>query len=350
VANVCGQGSSGSSAKESWVWVYLDWAEAITDIGNNKTSFTHVSPTFYTVNYAYQSGVAFYTTCPTNGSDYICTGAGPNNFDGLGMTSRAFTNSIHALGMKVIPAIYGGGANGGTDTGITNILGNATIQSSFISSMVAEAVSSGYDGYNLDWEASSVGGSYAQQFVSFVNAFKTALNAALPGSNLSADAIVSNINGTWCSGNDGYLDFSLLAASSLDRVIIENYTGKFQTSGWTPPTTCGESNVYGSSILNSSSPTGCDYSFTGMMLMMCSPNLGPTATADFSKAVIGIMPSVNGTNPIAGQAMSYLASYGFTKVASWPQYDNNANPFMSTLSMNPPTATWYGLLQTFLTH
>jgi hypothetical protein len=347
-ANVCGQAPSGNDLKESWVWVYADWDEAIKGITNNKASFTHVSPTFYTVNYDYQSGAAYFTTCPTGSGDYCCTAAGADNFDGLGLTARSFTASMHAVGMKVVPAIYGGAANGGSDAGIMNILRNATVQAAFISAMVTEAVDNDYDGYNLDWEASAVGASYAQDFVKFANAFKAALSAARPGASLSADAIVSNVNGTWCSGNDGYLDFALLSASSLDRVIIENYTGNFQSAGWTAPTSCSTSNYYGSSVLDASSPTGCDYTFTGMMLMMCPPNLGSTQNADFSKAVIGLMPSVNGTNPIAGQAMSYLASYGFTKVAAWPQYDNNANPFMSTLGMNPSTATWYGLLQGFL--
>ena len=192
--------------------------------------------------------------------------------------------------------------------------------------------------------------SYATSFVAFVNALKTALvSAGKPNALVTVDAINSNVNGTWCSGNSGYLDFSLLqSAAGMDRVIIEDYSANFVTATWAAPTTCGSPlvNYYGSAVLHgvngSTNIAACDASFIGNMIMMCSPNLGP------QKAVIGIFASVGGTNDIAGQAMQYLASYGFTKVAVWPQYDNNTYQFMSTDGIVPSNASWYSLLATFL--
>jgi hypothetical protein len=220
--------------------------------------------------------------------------------------------------------------------------------------MVAELLANDYDGYNFDWElGSAVGSSYAPAFVTLVDAFKAALvTAGRPEALVTADVIVSNVNGTWCSGNSGYLDFGLLQASSIDRVIIEDYSGNYQTAGWTVPATCGSPpiNYYGSAVLSSASPSSCDYTFTGMMIMMCPANLGATMSLNAKKAVIGMMPSINGTNPVAGKAMAALQSYGFTKVAVWPQYDDNANQFMSTSGIVPATADWYSLLLGFLTH
>jgi len=365
-----------ASANESWIWPYntnTGWPPEIAAIDSNVNSFTHLSPTFYDLNYAapYLSGVPYYVTCA--GGVSACTANGPNNFgtftglsgssssyNGQTITTQSFTSWAHSRGFKVVPLIYAGSANGGVDTSVQAILcgGNGAsgcpAQTNLIGSLVNELVSNNFDGWNFDWEmGSSVGSSYATSFVAFVNALKSALAAAGRSNALvTLDVIVSNINGTYCSGNSGFADFGLLAASSIDRVIIEDYVGTFQTAGWTVPASCPSplKNYYGSALLSTSSPAGCDYSFTGMMIMMCTPNLGASPTLDFGKAVVGLMPSVNGSNPIAGQAMQALASYGFTKVAVWPQYDNNTYQFMSTDGIEPPTATWYSLLSTFLGH
>lgn len=313
-----------ASGKESWVWVYTDYGVTLDAITANKAAFTHVSPTFYTVNYAYKSGVAYYSTCP---NIYYCTGNSPNSFSG--MTTKQFTDKVKALGLRTVPAIYGGSGNSGTDDGIKTILDNTGgAGDAFVSSMTAEAVANGYDGYNIDWEvAATIDGAYADKFIAFVNKFKAAL--APYGMSLSVDAIVSNVNGTWCSGNSGFLDFPKLAASSIDRVIIEDYVntlGKATTS-------CQ------GVVMSTSSPALCDFTFTGELNMMCSPNL------PLEKAVIGLMADPSATNPIAGAAFSALQGYGFTRVAVWPQY-----PFMNTSGISPAGATWYGLLQSFLTH
>jgi len=310
--------------RESWVAVYVDYANALASIGANPASFTHVCPTFYTVNYDYQSGVAYYSTCPTNGT-FVCngTGAGSNSFAGL--TTGQFTAGVTALGLKTVPVVYGGAGNGGTDAGIQNILDNASGEGdAFIAAMTAEAVANGYAGYNLDWEVAALGSAYADKFVAFVNKFKAALG---PGMSLSVDAIVSNVNGTWCSSNNGYLDFAKLAASSIDRVLIEDYVNALGTA----TTSCQ------GVVLSSTNPVGCDFTLTGELNMMCAPNL------PVDKAIIGLEADPSATNAIAGAAFSAIESYGFTRVAVWPQA-----PFMNATGIEPAAATWYGLLENFL--
>jgi len=339
--NVCG-------ARESWIAVYIDYPTALADIAANPQSFTHVVPTFYTVNYNYQSGVAYYSTCGDGGNP-VCTANTANAFpdvDGSNvLTTEQFTKQATALGLRTVPIIYGGAANQGTDIGIENILTNATTQDLFINAMASEAVTNGYAGYNIDWEVAgggAVNASQAQNFVTFVNNFRAALvNAGIANPILSVSAIVSNINGTNCSGNNGYLDFSLLQSSSVDRIVIEDFLGTLSSAS-PATTTCQDV------VLSSSSPVNCDYTVTGLLNMMCPPNLGSTAALDFEKAVIGLEADPYGTNPIIGSAFSTIESYGFQKVAVWPQYQSTADPFMSNAKNSPATDTWYALLAAFL--
>jgi spore germination protein YaaH len=300
----------------------------MTTIAQNKASFTHVSPAFYSLNYGYESGVAYYASCPTSGNAN-CTGNGTNSFNGL--TTKQFTAQATAAGLATVPLIYAGSENDGSDTGVQNILNNTNgARTAFISAMTAEAVSNGYAGYNLDWEmGTAVGSSYAPSFVTFVNDFKAAL--APHGMSLSVDAIVSNINGTWCSSNSGYLDFPTLATSSIDRIIIEDY---IDTLGKATTTCQGGT----STVLNSASPVSCDYTLTGMMNLMC-------ANLPIDKIIIGLDADSGSTNPLAGTAFSTLKSYGFTGVAVWPQ-----DPFMNTSGIVPAGDNWYSLLHTFLTN
>jgi hypothetical protein len=284
------------------------------------------------VNYSYQSGVAYYSNC---GGGTSCTDPGTNNFDGL--TTQQVASQINAMGLATVPAIYGGAGNSGVDTGVQNILNDTNgAQTNFINSMVTEAVNNGYAGYNLDWEVGSgVDATYAAKFVAFVNAFKAALGQHQM--SLSADAVVSNINGTWCSSNNGYLDFALLSTSALDRLIIEDYTGTFGTA----------SSSCQSTVLSSAAPVACplnssesDVTFTGLLNFMCT-NLPA------GMVVIGVESISTQTNPFAGQAIAALESYGITKVAVWPQVEGSA-PFLSNQGLVAPESTWYALFQSFL--
>jgi hypothetical protein len=321
---------------ESWVWPYMNWQASLTAIASNKTSFTHVSPTFYSVNYNYQSGVAYYSTCGSGSlSGHNCADAGTNYFDGL--TTKQVTQQITAAGLATVPAIYGGAANGGTDQGVQNLLNNTNgAATSFITAMVQEAVTNGYAGYNIDWEVGSATGSaYADKLVTFVNNFKAAL--APHGMSLSFDVVVSNINGTWCSSNNGLVDFAKISASSLDRLIIEDYTSSLGTA----------SNACQSAVLSASAPITCplnaagsDVTATGLFNFMCS-----NMAAD--KIVIGLESYSNGTNPIAGPVFTAMSGYGFTKVAVWPQTESGY-PFLSGQGFVGTKANWYAQLAAFL--
>lgn len=298
-------------------------------------SFTHISPLFYSLNYDYASGVASYSNCATAAGTLDCTDRGTDDFDGL--TTQAFAAQLASAGLAVVPGIYAGADNDGTDVGVQNILDDlAGVGASFIAAMVGEAVSNGYGGYNLDWEmGSGVGAAYTDKFVAFADAFKQAL--APRGMSLSVDAIASNIDGTWCSDNDGFLDFSKLASSSVDRVIIEDYTGSLGT----PFTSCQPV------VLSHANPVACplnaagtDVTVTGLLNFMCS-NLPA------SMVVIGFIDDPSGTNPIAGQVMSTVESYGFTKVAIFPQ-DTSGTTFLASHGLVADQSSWYGVLQTFL--
>jgi hypothetical protein len=349
---VSSTGTSSANGYESWVWPYNSndgWPPQIKGIDDHASSFTHLSPTFYTLNYsgaAYSSGLAHYVTC----SDPCgCSDAGSNDFgkfSGLSgasaslnnttITTQSFTTWAHGRGLKVVPAIYGGAGNCGNDTSLEAILCSGSTaacaaQTAFINAMVTELVSNGYDGYNFDWETTDVAGSYAKAFVAFVNAFKSALvNAGVPNALVTADALDNNMAGTYCSGSDGFIDLSLLKDSSIDRVILEDYYQPLGTATTSCPNTAA----------TNSSPLACDETMTGELALMCPPNL------NYDKAVIGLEASSDGTNPFAGAALAAMKSYGFTKVAVWPQY-----PFMNTTGMTSAdaTTTWYGLLRSFIT-
>ena len=240
------------SGRQSWAWVYTDWKTSLTAVTSNLQSFTHVSPFFYSVNYNYVSGVPYYANCNSVSDNITCTNPGSNNFDGL--TTQQITQQLTSARLLTIPVIVAGAANtNGVDIGIQKILNNNNGEANnFISSMVQEAVKNGYAGYNIDWETGSlIDNTYADKFITFVNNFKTALN--VHKMSLSADVIVSNILGTFCSGNAGYLDFNKLSSSLIDYVIIEDYV---QSLG-SPTTSCQNT------ILDYNHPIGCDFTFTG---------------------------------------------------------------------------------------
>ena len=327
--------TDAANVPESWVWVYGDWSASLDSIVANANAFTHVSPTFYSLNNDYTAGLPAYATCSTQGSNYICTDAGTNTFGSL--TTTQFTQRLAAAGLATVPAIYAGSANGGSDQGVQNILNDPNgAGARFIASMLAEALSNGYAGYNLDWEmGNAVGSAYADKFVRFVDAFKAAL--APHGLSLSADAIVNNINGTFCSGSDGYLDFAKLSASQLDRLIIEAYTpllGSASTSCRSVPLSTARP---AACPVNSS---GTHLTATGLLDYMCS-NLPA------SMVVIGLESYSAGTNPIAGEVVSTLKAYGLNKIAVWPESESGY-PFLSTKDLSAPEDNWYDLLRGFL--
>lgn len=326
---------SSANVPEAWVWVYGDWSDSLSSILANANAFTHVSPTFYSLNNSYTAGLPSYATCSTNGSDYVCTDAGINSFGGL--TTAQLTQRLNDSNLATVPAIYAGAANGGSDQGVQNILDDPNgVGARFIASMLGEALSNGYAGYNLDWEmGNGVGSAYADKFVRFVNLFKAALGPH--GLSLSVDAVVNNINGSFCSGNDGYLDFGKLGTSQLDRVIIEAYT----------PVLGGASSACQNLTLSTDHPAACPLNTegthvtaTGLFDYMCS-NLPA------GMVVIGLESYSDGSNPIAGQLLSTMKAYKFNKVAVWPEKEQGY-PFLSTHGLSNTDGDWYSLLRNFL--
>ena len=318
-----GTADAAAPGRQSLVWVWMDYPDSLAAVAANKSSFTHVSPSLYNVNYAYTSGVA------TLQSDN-----GPDNFDGL--SSAEIASRIHAAGMKCIPLIQAGAGNSGTDQGIQNIVGDSPegTQAAFISSMVQEAVTKGYDGYSLDWE---VGGgttyaAYGAGLVSFLGAFQSALH--------QHGMVLSLIVGGWfveqsnCSGNTGFVDLAAVAPN-VDQVIMMAY----DTTLGTPPAACT------TSVKN---PQNCGNDFASDMNLMC-------AYVPESEISIGFDSDPNaGNNPIAGACVSATQTAGVQAVAIWPEYNtagaNGSYAFCDTTHIAPAGATWFNLLAGFLAH
>ena len=314
-----------ASGRESWAWIYTQWQTSLDAIAANPTAFTHISPLWYTLNFAYAGGLPRDVGCD---GDFSCGGGAANSFAGL--STKAYTARLAAAKLAVVPGIYAGAENHGTDVGVQRILDNVGgAADSFIASMVAEARANGYAGYNLDWElgfgsGAAVGSAYAAKFVAFVNKFKAALGSLL----LTVDVVNSNVDGSYCSGNNAFLDLNLLAASAVDRVVIEAYSS---TLGG-PSTGCHPV------VLNHRSPSNCNPTFTGQLNLMCSGGLPAT------KVVIGLISVSSGTNPIAGRAVSLLEAYGFTKVAVFPQDQGaGAYQFLGAVGLVAGQHDWFGV-------
>jgi len=290
-------------AKQALLWLWQNYAQTLSDLQSNPMSFTHISPTFYQLNYGYSSGAAGF-----NGSD---------NFDG--MTSMQIAQQIHAMGMKVVPAVQAGAGNNGTDQGIQNVLGDSPsgAQQSFITSMVAEGVAKAYDGFNLDWEPGKIGYSaYGAQYVSFLAKFKSALNAK--GMVLSIDIGSWYVHQCQASCGDGLVDL-VQVRQAVDQAIIMDYTGTFGG----PPTSCPAQLPM---------QQDCDSSFVAGMSVMCNLPAGAVS--------IGMISGQ--TNSYLPQALQAVSMYGFPGVAVWPSYGNLDS------SGIPQGGTWYSEFAQFL--
>jgi hypothetical protein len=304
------------------VWVWFDYQNSLADVFANASSFTHVSPALYQINYAYTSGVPqFWNT----------TG---DNFSGL--TSTQIATKVHAAGMKVVPLVFGGAGNSGTDQGIQNIITDspAGTQSAFITAMVNEAVTKGYDGYNLDWEVSNSLTQYATYgapLESFLGTFKTALHAH--GMQLSVDLGTWFLKQTWCSGGTGVVDLTAIGAN-VDLAILEDYA----TTLGTPSTSCP------TSLPN---PANCGTDFVSALNLMCV-YISPSTAVSIAFAA----NPTNGNNPVAGSVVSTTQAYGIKNVAIWPDWNvdgpGSTYLFMDSNNIQPSNTNWYKLLAGFL--
>ncbi|HEY1537200.1 MAG TPA: hypothetical protein VGF76_24435, partial [Polyangiaceae bacterium] len=154
-------GMTSSNAKESLIWLWGNYKNALAAVVANSKSFTHVSLACYHINYAYTNGAPQFQ-------------GGSDNFDG--MTSKQMIAMVHGAGLKAIPLMYAGAGNFGTDQGIQNILNDTNgAQKNFIDSTIAEAMDKGWDGWNLDWEPGGTGYSqYGAKLITFFKAYTAA--------------------------------------------------------------------------------------------------------------------------------------------------------------------------------
>ncbi len=315
--------ASSPSSRESWAWVFTNWKSSIETIIANTGSFTHVSPTFYTVNYNYISGVPeFYT--------------GSNNFGG--MKTIDIAKKLVGVGISVVPAIFGGSGNQGVDQGMQNILDNANnAGTEFINSMVAEAQKNGYAGYNIDWEvhqsSSPIGAGYAKKFSNFLKQFKSALGDL----SLSVDVIDSNIANTWCSGNNGFIDV-LEVAPLVDRIVIEDYTSFLGDAS----ANCDDTALGRNAVVPCTAIYDQKRSFSKFVNLMRCNNLSA------EKIIIGMQADSDNNNPIADACVHTVLSHGFNKIALWPQPDG-IYPYLSADGLVSDKKDWYAILSNFLT-
>ncbi len=300
-----GGGTSTTSEKQSWIWVWENYSSAMKSVASNSKSFTHVSPALYQLNYNYSSGVAQLVNS--------------NDDFGGGLTSKSIATASHAAGLKCVPLMYAGAGNSGTDQGIQNVLNDSPsgAQSSFMSSMVTEAKNKGYDGYNLDWEVGNTGSDYSDKLVSFLTAFKSALNKE--GMLLTIDVAGWYTSQCSSSGGSALVDLTKIGPS-VDQAIIEDYAG---TLGG-PVQTCA-------SATNSNSKDCGDSNFVSGLNVMCDM---PSNVVN-----IGIIYSANngGADSYTSAALNAVTAYGFKNVAVWPDDFG----FFSQQS-------WYSALATFL--
>jgi hypothetical protein len=304
-----GQGSEGGTVnvgpKTSLIWVWLAYKTSLASIAANAKSFTHVSPALYQVNYAYTSGV----TKLVNAND---------NYDGL--SSSQMVDQVHAAGLKILPLMYGGAGNFGTDQGIESIATDnpAGTQNNFITSMVNEALAKKYDGYNLDWEVQGPGyARYGSKLISFLAAFKSALNQHQM--ILTIDLAGWYIRECSGSGGDGLMDIAQMG-HSVDLAILEDYAGSLGNASSMCPATPPKSQ-------------NCDSDFVAQMTVMCN----------LPKDVVSIGLISTGSNAIAASALGAVTHFGYTNVAVWP----DDAVFLNAQGM-PQGTTWYSALADFM--
>jgi hypothetical protein len=309
-SNDAGQGGSILNGRQVLVWIptYLgSFSDNLNQVtGTTPKAFTQVSPDFYNLNYDYASGPAKISG---------------ESFSGLSVAQVA--QQVHGAGMLLVPLVYAGAGNSGTDQGIQNVITDspAGTQNNFITAMVQEAQTRQYDGWNLDWEVGNTGYTqYGVPYIQFMAAFKKALHAQ--------NMILTVDLGDWYTrqcGSDGLVDLAQIGPS-VDAMIMEDYAGSLGS----PDSTC---------------PTGtppatqsCNQDFGSLMNVMC--DVSPLASAS-----IGMIQSANGggTNPFADQALNAAAAAGFTSVAIWP----DDTPFLSNQNI-PNGGTWYSLLANYL--
>ncbi|HWZ91727.1 MAG TPA: glycosyl hydrolase family 18 protein, partial [Polyangiaceae bacterium] len=297
-------GATSSNAKQVWIWVSMNYKADLDTVIANAKSFTHVSPALYQLQDPYQSG----NVPPLNDND---------QYDGL--SSLQIAQELHAAGLKCVPLMYAGAGNlGGNDAGIQSVLNDSTAQQNFITAAVNEAKTKGYDGWNLDWEVDSgiAYASYGDKFLSFLGAFKQALNQQ--GMMLTIDL------GDWfaqqCGDHSALIDLTQLGPA-VDLAIMEDYNTSLGTPGSACPAT-PPSNI------------NCDRDYAAQLDVMC--NVKPRAAV----AMGLIAPD---SSAFASDALMAVSAYGYRAVALWP-----GNMGFLAKDNFPADQTWMSVFSDFL--
>jgi hypothetical protein len=206
--------------------------------------------------------------------------------------------------------------------------------------MVAEAKAKAYDGYNIDWEMdqwATTDAQYGAKLVSFLKAFKSALNAE--GMALTFDVVDFNVLQSNCSGGGGPMDLARLG-DAVDLAIIEAYGSQLGTKTANCPASLQD-------------PLLCYQTFMDYLNLMC-------VYMPMDKISIGLNacspndPSCGGgSNTIAAEAMTAIEAYGIKSVAIFPQI-NSAGPGGDYAIYDsadiPGGETWFSLFSKFLGH
>ena len=310
-AEASAEASGAPVGRQSLAWMptYKSFSQSLKTVTTTTPkAFTEISPDFYQMNSS--------TTPGLNG--------GPT-FDGMSIAQ--VVTQVHAAGMKVIPLMYAGAGNDGTDQYIQDTLNDspAGTQSSLISWLVTEAKTNQYDGWNLDWEVANTGYTeYGMKYITFLTAAKAALHAQ--------NMILTIDIGDWYvrqCGGDGLVDLTQIGPA-VDAAIIEDYAG-----GEGPPDPLSACPGGTPASMANCSPTNY---FGAQVNVMC--DVSPASAVS-----IGLINGGGGTgaNPFLPTALDAIGTIGFTQVAVWP----GDNSFLTSTNI-PNGGTWYSNLAQFL--
>lgn len=167
-------------ARQSWVWLWNNYASGLAAISENPGAITVVSPNTYTLS--------------DSGTFQVAS------------TKAEICPQAYSLGLKCDPLIQNDQTN---PAGINALLTSSSLQSAFIQEAVATAKSSNLDGYNVDFEPSSGVLNLASQYGVFLTNFANAMHAA--GMKLSVDVA------TWDGG--ALWNYGIIGATPVDLVI-----------------------------------------------------------------------------------------------------------------------------------
>lgn len=188
--------TTGSYLRNSWVWLWENYASGMTSILQNLAAVTVVSPNSY---YLTSSG-----TFAINDA-----------------TAEGLCPQIHSLGLKCEPLIQGNG------DALNTLLTNSALESSFISSAINQGLGDKVDGLNIDFEpygfSSGTIPQLSSQYASFLSNF--ALSAHAHNLLLSVDMDCwdgpYSSSGPTCSGGP-FWNYADEAQTGVNLLIAMN--------------------------------------------------------------------------------------------------------------------------------